>query len=161
MKITNKPDNNLNKLYDLRQILRTQNTVNSKKELEQVEKELAELYSEKMYKCIKDEIGNIDSEDGGYNSGKLWWLKKKLSPSNHDPPTAMKNADGKLLTSDDDIKEEAVKHYQKVFADKPMDKSIIHLKEKRDNLCQVRIEAAKKNKTPPWTLDNVKLALKG
>ena len=63
----------------------------SKKELEEVEIELAEKYSDKMYNKIKEELAHIDSEDGVFNSGRLWKLKKKLSPKPHDPPTAMKN----------------------------------------------------------------------
>ena len=81
VKIKNKPDKELDKLYDLRRVLRSQNTPNSKKELDQVEKQLAEKYSEKMYNIIKEEIANVDSEDGGFNSGKLWRLKKKTGTS--------------------------------------------------------------------------------
>ena len=40
-------------------------------------------YSERMYKNIKGEIGNIDSEYGGVNSGKLWKLRK----TNYGHPT--------------------------------------------------------------------------
>ena len=86
--------------------------------MEKVEKELAKRYSERMYKYIIYEIGNIANEDGGFNSGKLWRLKKKLSPSNYDPPTAITSVEGYLLTTDDDIKDEAVKLYKNVFADK-------------------------------------------
>ena len=72
----------------------------------------------------------------------------------------MTSTEGKLLTSDEDIKKEAVKHYEKVFDDKPMEESIKHLKEQREQLCNQRLEAARKNKTPPWTLEDVKVVLK-
>ena len=49
----------------------------------------------------------IDSEDGGFNSGKLWKLKKKLTPSNYDPPTAMKDSEGNLITTENEILKEA------------------------------------------------------
>ena len=94
VKITNKPNKELERLYDKRRILRSQKNDLAKKELATVEKELADKYGEQMYKYIKEEIECIDSEDGGFNSGKLWKLKKKLSPSNFDPPTAMKDSDG-------------------------------------------------------------------
>ena len=111
--------------------MRSQNTANSKKDLDKVENELAEKYSEKMYNIIKHEIAGVDSEDGGFNSGRLWRLKKKLAPTKYEPPTAMKNSEGQLLTSDDDIKKEAVRHYEKVFEDKPMEETIKHMKELR------------------------------
>ena len=113
-----------------------------------------------MYTNIKEEIECIDSEDGGFNSGKLRKLKKKLSPTTYDPPTAMKDTNGNLLTSEKDILKEATKHYQKVFEDKPIDSSIKHLKIQREELCMKRLEAARANKSPPWTVDGVKYVLK-
>ena len=113
-----------------------------------------------MYKHIKEEIECIDGEDGGFNSGEQWKLKKKLTPSDYDPPTAMKDADGNLLTEEKDILKEATKHYKKVFEDKPMDKSIKHLKSQREALCMKRLEAAHKNKTPDWSTEDVKFVLK-
>lgn len=120
VKITNKPDKVLESLYNKRRILRSQTSESSKLELAKVDEELAEKYSEKMFKQLKDELEDIESEDGGFNLGKLWKLKKKLSPNNADPPTAMKDPKGNLLTTDTEVKNEAVKHYLRVFEDKPM-----------------------------------------
>ena len=160
VKITNKPNKELERLYDKRRILRSQKNDLAKKELATVEKELADKYGEQMYKYIKEEIECIDSEDGGFNSGKLWKLKKKLSPSNFDPPTAMKDSDGNLLTTEEDIVDEATKHYLKVFNDKPMEESVQHLRSQREELCMKRLEVARNNKTPPWTCEDVKFVLK-
>ena len=55
-----------------------------------MEKELADRYSDKIYQNIKDETADMDSEDGGFNRGKLWKQKKKLYPSIFDPPSAIK-----------------------------------------------------------------------
>ena len=160
VKITNKPDKVLESLYNKRRILRSQTSESSKLELAKVDEELAERYSEKMFKQIKDELEDIESEDGGFNSGKLWKLKKKLSPNNADPPTAMKDPKGNLLTTDTEVKNEAVKHYLRVFKDKPMENKLSHLKQPREDLCKERIEIAKKNKTPPWTKEDVINVLK-
>ena len=65
---------------------------------------------------IKGEVeGMEDSEDEGFNPGKVWRLKKKLSPKISDPPTAMHDFEGKLLTSDKGIKVEVMKNYQNVL----------------------------------------------
>ena len=53
----------------------------------------------------------MNGKDGGYNPGHLWMLKKKLSPQQRDPPTVMKDANGKLLTTTEDIVSETQKHY--------------------------------------------------
>ena len=63
-----------------------------------------------MYQSIKHEFADIESEDGGFNPGKLWRLKKKLWPVVFDPPTAMKNSSGGLIYTEDGIKKEAVSH---------------------------------------------------
>ena len=160
IKITNKTDETLENLYNKRRILRTKTDIKSKNELKELEDELAEKYSEKMYKKIKDEIDCINSEDGGFNSGKLWKLKKKLSPRSTDPPTAMKNRDGNLMTNDEEIKEEAKKHYKNVFQDKPMEESIKHIRDEREKLCLERLKTSKENKTPPWTIEDVTFAIK-
>ena len=69
-----------------------------------------------MYNKILSEVQGLeDAEDGGFNAGKLWKLKKKLSPRSTEPPTAMENSSGKLITKKEDILEEAVNHYKSVF----------------------------------------------
>ena len=57
-----------------------------------------------------NEIKVMNSDEGGYNPGHLWKLKKKLSPRYTEPPTAMRDSNGKLLTSEEDIKTETVRH---------------------------------------------------
>ena len=64
--------------------------------MKEVEIKLAELCAEET---IKDEISNIKCEEGGINSGQLWKLKKKLNPKCRDPPTAMLDSEGNLITS--------------------------------------------------------------
>ena len=81
--IEDKPDKELEKLYNDRTLLRTKLDEESKVKLEVVENNLSEKYSELMYKKIIGEVkGFEDSEDGGFNTGKLWKLKKKNYPLN-------------------------------------------------------------------------------
>ena len=72
----------------------------------------------------------------------------------------MKDQEGNILTTDESIRKEAVKHYTNVFQDKPMEENIRHTKEQREELCERRLEIARKTKTPPWTTDDVKYVLK-
>ena len=72
---------------------------------------MADRYSDKMCQNIKDEIADMDSEDGGFNPGKLWKLKKKLYPSIFDPPSAIKKSrirETKHLLTDADISTDAI-----------------------------------------------------
>ena len=78
----------ITKLFDKRRSLRRRTDNNSKQELIKVEEELAKKCSKENYLKIKEELKCIESEEGGIYSGKLWKLKKKLSPRGRDPPTA-------------------------------------------------------------------------
>ena len=77
-----------------------------------------------------------------------------------DPPTAMKDREGNILTTEEEIKAEAIKHYKSVFEDKEIDSDYKTHKDERENLCSERIKQAANNKTPPWTIDDVKNAIK-
>ena len=60
----------------------------------------------------------MNGDEGGYNPGHLWKKRKKLSPQQHDAPTAMEDSSGKILTEDHEIVNEAVNHLKKIFENK-------------------------------------------
>ena len=113
-----------------------------------------------MFKTIMTEVKGLDDcEDGGFNSGKLWKLKQKLSPRNHDPPTAMRNENGELLTAAEDILEEAANHYTNVFTDRPINSEYELYKNKREKLCMKRLKECSKHLTSEWTITDVTTVL--
>ena len=161
VKITNHTNKELEKLYDERRILRQNKDDASKNKLEKLEEELSSKYSDIMADKILNEVKGLDNdEDGGFNTGKLWRLKKKLCPRANEPPAAMQSDKGKLLTSDKDILDEAIKHYKKVFKPREMNPEMKYIENGRERLCQERLSTARQNKTPAWTTDDVKLVLK-
>jgi hypothetical protein len=116
VKIIDKPDKQLENLYNKRRILRNKKDDKSKVELEDVEKELSDKYSMIMSNKIFGEVKGLeDAEDGGFNAGRLWKLKKKLYPKVSEPPTAMVNSEGNIITSEKDITDEAINHCKRVF----------------------------------------------
>ena len=52
----------------------------SRVEFEEVENKFAELCARQNYEKRKEEIDGIKCDEGGFNSGHLWKLKKKVSP---------------------------------------------------------------------------------
>ena len=114
-----------------------------------------------MYTKILSEVQGLeDAEDGGFNAGKLWKLKKKLSPKTNEPPTAMENSHGKLITNKEDILEEAVNHYKTVFKQRVMEPGLEQLQSDREKLCEERLKLAAQNKSPPWSIMDVTNVLK-
>ena len=77
IRISERPDRELEKLFAKRNILKKKTDDKSKKDLEEIEIELVEKCAERNYSKIKDEISNIKVDEGGINSGSLWRLKKK------------------------------------------------------------------------------------
>ena len=103
----------------------------------------------------------IDCEEGGMNSGHLWNLKRKLNPKVRDPPTAMMDESGNLVSSTEKIKELTIEAYAKRLENRPMKKELLYLKELKEKLFRIRLNKARKNKTQPWSREKVIKVLKG
>ena len=113
IRITDKPNQEIEDLFDQRRILRNKKDETSIKDLEAVENKLAEKCAKENYQKIMEEVELIDCDEGGVNSNHLWRLKKKLSPKCRDPPTAMLDNQGNLVTSEQGIEALAVETYRK------------------------------------------------
>ena len=75
-------------------------------------------------------------------------IEKKLFPRSRDPPTAMKDQSGNLITSEDQIEKLALETYKKRLENRKMKESLSQIKEDKEELCSRRMETAK-NKTTP------------
>ena len=95
--------------------MRTKDDAPSLQELKKVDEELATKCAKENFLKIKEEVKNIKCDEGGYNAGKFWMLKKKLCPRPQDPPTAMLDFEGNLVTSVKGVAELSVKHYSKIL----------------------------------------------
>ena len=92
--------------------------------------------------------------------GKLWKLKKSLCPYKKDPPTAMLDTHGNVVASAKGIEMHTLAHYKKVLSNRPMKQGLEGLQEAKEELCQERIKAARRNKSEPWTKENLDVLLK-
>ena len=160
IRIKDIPNKDIARLFDKRRALRTKEDNKSKEELKYVEEELADKCAEANFIKIREEIKNISCDDGGFNAGKFWKLKKKLNPRAQDPPTAMLDEDGNLVTSAKGVENISVKHYSKVLENRAMKENLIHLKDAKEELCEERVKSAKENKTPPWQKEELNEVLK-
>ena len=160
VKICEKTNKALEDLFKKRTVLRTKTDADSIEELKKVEEELAEKCAKDNRDKIKEEISGIKCEEGGIHSGRLWRLRKKLFPKSRDPPTAMKDPDGNLVTSEEEIEKLAIQTYQKRLQNRPMKEDLHHIRKQKEELCSRRLEAAKKNTTPPWTMNDLEKVLK-
>ena len=85
-------------LFRTRARLRTKTDDYSQKALENVDDRLSEMCAQDNLKAIEEACGNLSCETGGLNAGNLWQLKKKLRGRYNEPPTAMLDEQGNLVT---------------------------------------------------------------
>ena len=156
----NKKQNEIDSLINLQKILKFKTDETSKKELEDVEAKLIEKMSEDLYNIVKEEVKKINSENGGFNSGHLWKLKKKLIGKPNNPPTAIVDENGKLATTKQEIEKVSLKHFTKVLENRTIKEGLDNHQKEREKLCELRIEQARKNITPDWEIKDVKFVIK-
>jgi hypothetical protein len=82
-----------------------------------------------------------------------------LSPNCRDPPTAMKDLNGNLQTSPEEIEKIALHTYKERLKNRPMREDLINMQKDKEDLCQLRLDAARKNKTAPWTMQQLEVVL--
>ena len=78
----------------------------SKAEPKEVLKAIAEK-ADKNFKKLKQQLDKIKHNENGGNTHEMWKLRNKMCPKNCDPPTAMTDKKGNLLTSDKAIQDRA------------------------------------------------------
>ena len=86
-------------------------------------------------------------DEGGINSGKLWRLKYKLSPRCRDPPTAVLNEEGKLVTNAKEIEKLSLKVFKNRLKNRNIEDNLVEMK--KEKMCEMRLKSAKNNKIPP------------
>ena len=161
IRVKEKVDKEKEELYKKWKSLKNRTDEKSKKELDVVEKELSDKYAKDYFEKIKKYVGDVDRMDGNMNNGSLWNLKKNLFPQTRDPPIAMQDPrSGNLLTNNGKIQDAALYTYKKRLENKPMKSDLEHIKIAKEKLCEKRIEVARKNKTPEWTLEDLEKVLK-
>ena len=79
MKITpdSKKEKEINELFKKQNILKSKTDEESKNLLKEIEEKLEIKLSEELFGIVKEEVKK-NSETGGFNSGHLWQLKKKI-----------------------------------------------------------------------------------
>ena len=156
---TQAKDKTEDELYNKMKTLKTKDDSESKKQLDEVVEALAEI-AENNYKHIKTEMSKVKQIEGKINGKELWKLKKRLCPKSRDPQCAMLDSNGNILTSDEAIQNRALEVYSKRLEANEMKENLKDLENDTNTLCEIRLKLTEKNKTEPWTMDDLKFALK-
>ena len=109
---------------------------------------------------MKVELVKLKQVDGQIDSKVLWKLKKKLFPKMCDPPTAINNEHGNLVTADKALKKRLVEGFEERLKGNKMESHLTDLENYTNTLCEIQVKLSKTKKTTPWTKDDLKDALK-
>ena len=146
-------------LYDKRRELKGKEDDESKTELENVNKAIAEANT-KNFEKLKDELSKLKKVDGKINSKELWKLKKAMCPKMKCAPSAMNDSKGNLLTSEKAIKNRALEVYAERLEGNQIEPHLTEYEEDINTVCEMRVKTSKNNKTNPWTMEDLIVVLK-
>ena len=100
--------------------------------------------------------------NGGTCHNGLWAINKKLLPSNSETlPFAKKDLEGKLVSSQTELKKLYLETYVTRLRHRPMKPQFEHLKTLKEELCTKRLEIAKLRRSDPWSKEHLKTVLTG
>ena len=146
---------NEDKLYSRWNYLKNKGDAESVAEFEEVEEQLSEEFFNKVKTASKD----VDCAEGGNITAEIWKLKKQLCPQSRDPPTAMMDEDGNLVTNVETIKDMAAKAYKHRLRNRPIKKGMEDMTKTKEKVALKVMEAASNNKTDPWDMDDLDIVL--
>ena len=159
IRITTKKDDRYDTLVKRMKALKNKDDKESKDELEEVLEAISEVTDDKA-NIIKEEIMKMKSAEGKMNPQQLWKLRKRLCPKSRDPPCAMMDSNGNLLTSDDAIENEAIKEFSKRLKGNEIVENLKDHESTTNELRKMRLERCKLIKSDPCTMDDLKYVLK-
>lgn len=163
-KIRISPNNRItevNKLMDRRRIIRNKKDPKSVKELKEVEDKLIELCAKANRDIIKDEIGKLNTGDGGVKMANLWKLKRKLCNKAKETTSAKMDSSGHLVTSADKLKKLYLDKYENRLENRKIKPGLEGLQEAKEELFELRKNEVREKLREPWTMEQLLKVLRG
>ena len=132
----------------------------AKNKLEQLEREIFELLSEKNAQIVIEQVACLDAMDGSFNQIGMWKVKKKLCPRPKDPPTAKKDVFGNLITAPSALKDLYLQTYKSRLEHRKINERYKEIRELKNELWELRFEYLKGKPTKAWTSEDLEKATK-
>ena len=147
------------KLHDIARNLKGKEDNASKEKLEKTLEAIAEV-AEKKYQMLVKELKKMNPEKGKIDSQRFWKMKKKVFPKSKDLPSAMLDKFSNLLTTQESIEARALEVYGESLQPNAIKEHLKSLEENINKLCDLRLNLLKSIESDPWTLDDLKRAVK-
>ena len=157
IRVTKPKETEKDKLFKKLRELKTKDDDDSIKEMDKVINEIAAIDQDKYNEVIK-KLDTLDETK--VNTQAFWKIKKKMCPKQKEPPVAMKDKHGNLITSEKAIQERVLEVFSERLKPNKMKENIKHMEETTNKLCESRLKATKLNKSEKWTIDDLEEVLK-
>ena len=125
-----------------------------------MERKLAEKCANENSTIIKEACEGLTIEGGGVNAGKLWKLKKQLQGIYQEPPTAMLDAKGNLVTTNKALEQLSLDMYTDRLKSHNIKKSLKLHQLQREQLWDQQLQKAQENVSPEWTMQDLEVVLR-
>jgi hypothetical protein len=126
-------------LHDKLRQLKGKEDEHSKEEVQKVVEAIA-MEEEKKYQTLMTELDKLKSNDGKINAKRFWKVNKKLFPKSRDPPAAIFDKKGNLLTTDKAIEERVLEVYSERLEPNKIKANLITHEKNVDKLCELRLK---------------------
>ena len=133
---------------------------NLEDEVNMIESEISEEHRNKELKKLEEHLSAITDPEGRVNISGAWKLRRKMCPKPVEQVTAKKDSKGNIVTDPEVLKQ----IYLEAYCDRLKHREILphlqNLKTLREQLFQIRLQKAKENRSPPWTMEQLERVLK-
>ena len=159
IRVSHTKESDEDKLYKKMRELKDKEDNKSKTELDNIIKNIANL-SEEKYQKVMEDLNSMKPSEGKIDSQKFWKIKRKMCKKSIDPPAAMFDSDGTLLTSNYDIQARALEIYTDRLKGNKIEKRLEDYEKEINELCKSRLKLCKLNKAKAWTMEDLDMAIK-
>jgi exonuclease III len=129
-------------------------------QISKIEDEISDEYRKQQLKKVEDHLNTITDKNGKVNTAGAWKLRRKVCPKPLEQLSAKKDKTGELVTHPEKIKDIYLEAYIDRLKHREILPELEQLKALREQLFQKRLEEAKKNKSPPWKMEDLDKVLK-
>ena len=161
-----KKDEMQKKMEDRKDLIKKLSNVKSPAErhkledqISMIEGEISEEYRKKQIEKVHEHLNEITNPDGRVNTTGVWKLRKKICPKPQEQLSAKKDRNGVLVTDPEKIKDLYLEAYVDRLKHRQILPELQELKVLREQLFEQRLEECKKNKSQPWTMDQLERVL--
>ena len=128
-------------------------------EVQNIENQISEEQKSKQIEKLQENLELITDNEGRVSLAGAWKLRKKIFKKPLEQLCSKKDKDGNIVTDPDGIKDVYLEAYKDRLKHREMIPGLQNLKIIRNELFQQRIQQARREKSPSWTMEQLEAVL--